>query len=169
MATPIHFSYDDIARVQQILTCRMEPFPCCYLGVLLSVHRLRCVDEQALVDKVVRIPTWKGNLLSVAGCAALVKATLSAILVHTSIALYLSPWAIDSINRLRRAFIWAGSKSVAGGKCKVAWLIVCHPKELGGLGVTDLRKAGVALRMLWVWKDRTSGHASGERAVLALF
>ena len=100
VATPIHCS-QDMTRVQHILMCRTEPFLCRYLGVPLFVHRLRCADEQDLVDKVaVRIPTWKGNLLNVAGRTTLVKVTLSAILVHTSIALCLSPWVIDSIDRL---------------------------------------------------------------------
>ena len=124
------------------------------------------------MDKVAaRIPTWKGKLLNPAGRTALVKATLSAIPVHTSIALCLSQWAINLIDKLRRAFIWAGSENVTGGKCKVAWLTVCRPKELGGLGITDLRKAGLALRVRWVWKDTTSGRAPAtcERAVIALF
>jgi len=172
MATPIHCSEEDMDRVQRILACKIVPFPCCYLGVPLSVHRLKRADEQALIDKVAaRIPAWKGNLLNAAGRTELVKSTLSAIPVHTSIALCLSTWAIEMIDKLRRAFIWAGTDTVAGGKCKVAWLKVCRPKVLGGLGVTDLRKAEVALRVRWVWKDRLSGRApaSGEHAVLALF
>jgi hypothetical protein len=61
-----------------------------------------------------------------------------------------SPWAIKAIDKLRRAFIWAGSEVVASGKCKVAWPVVCLPRQLGGLGVSDLRRVGVALRVRWV-------------------
>lgn len=147
VGTPIHCTdddIDDIQRVQSILSCRLESFPSRYLGIPLSIFRLNKVDEQGIVDRVAaRIPTWKGNLLTVAGRTELVK----AILVHMAIALPLSAWAIESIDKLRRAFIWAGAESVARGKCKVAWEIVCRPRDLGGLGVADLRRVGVGLRV----------------------
>jgi hypothetical protein len=96
---------------------------------------------------------------------------LSAIPVHTAIALYLSPWAIDSIDKLRRAFLWAGGDRVCGGKCKVAWPFVCRPTDLSGLGITDLRRVGIALRVRWLWKDRKAGvlPRTKERPVLDLF
>jgi hypothetical protein len=101
--------------------CSIEGFPCRYLGVPLSVYRLRRSEEQPLIDKVAaKIPGWKGNLLNVAGRTALVKATMSAIPIHTSIALCLSPWAVDAIDRLRRSFFWAGTNNVAGGNA--SWL-----------------------------------------------
>ncbi|XP_066311432.1 uncharacterized protein [Miscanthus floridulus] len=147
VATPLHCFDHDIARVRDILSCRIEEFPCRYLGIPLSVRRLRRSDEQPLIDKVAaRIPKWNGSLLNVAGRSALVKATMSAISVHMSIVLCLSPWAIESIDKLRRAFIWCGSDMASGGKCKVAWEVVCRPRDLGGLGVSDLRRAGIALR-----------------------
>jgi len=86
VATPLHCSDADVARVRDILSCRIEDFPCCYLGVPLSVRRLKRSDEQPLIDKVAaRIPKWKGNLLNVAGRSALVKATMSSISTHLSI------------------------------------------------------------------------------------
>jgi hypothetical protein len=89
-----------------------------------------------------------------------------------SIALDLSTWAIESIDKLRRAFIWCGSKAAAGGKCKVAWETICRPRDLGGLGVSDLRRAGVALQVRWEWQARTEDRSSlriDERAVVAVF
>jgi hypothetical protein len=148
VATPMNCSQEEIERVQGILAWRVKGFPCQYLGIPLSVKRLCRADEQPLIDKVAaRILGWKGNLLNPARRTALVKATLSAIPVHTSIALCLSPWVIQAIDKLRRAFIWAGSETVAGGRCKVAWPTVCKPTSLGGLGVSDLRHAGLALRV----------------------
>jgi hypothetical protein len=170
-ASPLNCGQADLERVQQVLACGVADFPVRYLGIPLSVFRLKRADEQPLIDKVAaRIPAWKGGLLNVAGRTALAKATLSAIPVHTAIAIVLSPWAIKTIDRLRRAFIWAGSSSVNGGKCKVAWAIVCMPKELGGLGIADLRHVGLALRARWVWNDRVSGRvpSSSDKTVLAL-
>lgn len=114
--------------------------------------------------------------MNLAGRSTLVAATLSAIPVYVSMAMCLSPWAIECIDRCRRAFLWTGGPSVAGGQCKVAWRLVCAPKELGGLGLIDLRRLGVALRLRWEWLRRTDPsrpwHAlpsKPERAVQAFF
>ena len=61
------------------------------------------------------------------------------------------------IDRRRRAFHWSGTYAVAGGSCKVAWLVVCTPKCYGGLGVPDLRILGFALRLRWEWPKREPG------------
>lgn len=102
-----------------------------------------------------RIPTWKSGLLTNVSRVLLTKVTLSAILVHLSIACCLSQWAIGQIDKRRRAFIWAGAETTNGGKCKVAWTTVCRPTCLGGLGVLDLRYFGFALRLRWEWLGRT--------------
>jgi hypothetical protein len=154
--TPIRCSDYDIAAVQQAFPCRLRDFPTKYLGVPLSLSRLGRANEQAVVDAVAaRIPTWKGGLLTKAGRKTLVQTTLSAIPVHVSICCTLSPWAIGEIDKRRRAFLWAGTEAVAGGKCMVAWPVVCSPKDLGGLGLPDLRILGFALRLRWEWQRRT--------------
>jgi hypothetical protein len=67
VATPMHCSEDDIARVQHILSCRIEGFPSEYLGIPLSIFRLEKGEEQVLIDAVAaRMPQWKGNLLNIA-------------------------------------------------------------------------------------------------------
>ena len=110
--------------------------------------RLQRSEEQQLVDAIARrIPTWKVGLLNTAGRLTLTRATLSAIPVHVSITCCLSAWAIKQIDRSRHAFLWCGTASAAGGKCKVAWSIVCSPKCYGGLGMPDIRILGFALRL----------------------
>jgi hypothetical protein len=72
----MHCIDSDIARVQDILSCRIEEFPYSYLGVPLSVRMLKRSEEQQLIDRVAaRIPKWKSNMLNVAGRTALVTAT----------------------------------------------------------------------------------------------
>jgi hypothetical protein len=54
----------------------------------------------------------------------------------------------------------------------VAWEVVCRPRDLGGLGVSDLRRVGVTLRVRWEWQARTDDRPSlrsNERAVVAVF
>ena len=58
----------------------------------------------------------------------------------------------------------------------MACLVCCRPRELGGLGVADLRRARTALRVRWPWLRRVGQARSwaplpeqGEKAVLDLF
>lgn len=44
-ATPIRCSDEMVAIVQQVFPCVVTTFPCKYLGVPLSLSRLKRVDE----------------------------------------------------------------------------------------------------------------------------
>ncbi|RLN13367.1 hypothetical protein C2845_PM09G09680 [Panicum miliaceum] len=76
---------------------------------------------------------------------------MSAVTIHTAIAISISPWVIKCIDKRRRAFLWRGTEVAAGDHCALAWPKVCRPPELGGLGVPDLTIQGFALRMRWFW------------------
>jgi hypothetical protein len=57
VATPMHCLDHEVARVRDVLSCQIEEFPCRYLGIPLSIRKLRRSDKQPLVDKVAtRIP-----------------------------------------------------------------------------------------------------------------
>lgn len=102
--------------------------------------------------------------------------TLSAIPVHLSIAVCLSSWVIQAIDKRRFAFLWCRQDTVKVGKCRLAWETVCRLKELGGLGIVGLRRSGIALRLHWLWFEQTEPdkawvglHSKLEKAVLAAF
>lgn len=157
--TPICCDESVVANTLQVFPCVVQHFPCKYLGIPLSLRKLNRASEQPLVDAVAaRLPTWKALLLTNAGRVLLTKITLSAILVHLSIACCLSQWAINQIDKRRRAFLWAGVDTVSGGKCKVAWPVVCRLAGLGGLGVLDLRFFGFALHLRWEWLAKVEPH-----------
>jgi hypothetical protein len=107
----IQCSEDQVVVVQQHFPCQLVNFPCRYLGVPLSIFKLKKSDLQPLVD---HLPTWKSRLMSRAGGTALTKVTLSAIPIHVSIA---APWIYHATDKLRRAFICTtGSDSVHRGQ-----------------------------------------------------
>lgn len=86
--TPTRCSQDHIALVQHLFPCQLAHFPCKYLSVALSIFRLTKADLQPLVDSIAdQLPTWKARLMSRAGRTTLVKSTLSAVPVHTAIAI----------------------------------------------------------------------------------
>ena len=98
----------------QYLHGNLQHFPINYLGVPLSVKKLKKSEQQPLVDKIVTgLPSWKAGLLTKAGRTILVKVKLSAIPVHTALAISLPPWVIHCIDKWRRAFLWKGSDKVS--------------------------------------------------------
>jgi hypothetical protein len=70
-------------------------------------------------------------------------------------ALKVAPWAVKTITTVIRGFLWSASDVASGGKCAVAWVNTCCPKEFGGLGIPNLQMMGMALRMRWLWFART--------------
>jgi hypothetical protein len=63
----------------------------------------------------------------------------------------ISAWVITKIEQRCRAWFWRGEGTCHGGHCWVHWDIVYRPKQLGGLGVHDLKKFGRALWLRWLW------------------
>jgi hypothetical protein len=63
---------------------------------------------------------------------------------HCSLVFLVGQWKLLSIDGRRRDFLWAGAESVSGSKCKVTQQVVCRPKELERLGITDLHRFGMA-------------------------
>jgi len=77
------------------------------------------------------------------------------MLIYIIVASGLPDWAIKAIDKIRRGFLWRGRKEARGGHCPVAWVKACRPTELGGLGISDLRTLGWALRMRWLWLKKS--------------
>ena len=46
-------------------------------------------------------------------------------------------------------------KGGKGGHCLIAWPKVCRPRELGGLGIADLKTLCIALKARWPWLKRS--------------
>jgi hypothetical protein len=89
-ASPIQCSLEETCTIIKFFPCRLAAFPCKYLGIPLSIYKLSKEDLQPLVDSVAtKLPSWKAGLLTKAGRRVLTRVTLSAMAVHTAIALEL--------------------------------------------------------------------------------
>lgn len=80
---------------------------------------------------------------------------LTSMIIYLAMAIDLPVWALKAIDKVRRGFLWKGRKDVKGGHCLIAWPKVTRPLELGGLGISNLQKLGWALRMRWLWLQKT--------------
>jgi hypothetical protein len=74
---PIRCPGDTLLEVQTLLLCVVTAFPCRYLGLPLSIHKLNRHHFQALVERVAdRLPHWKADLMSRSGRRILVQHVL---------------------------------------------------------------------------------------------
>jgi hypothetical protein len=118
-------------------------FPLKYLGL-------------PLVDKAAdRLPIWKGSMMNHSDRFALIKSTLSAIPLYTSIGLGLPGWVQKALEKIMKAFLWTGTDTIQAGKCLVAWSSIQQPLHHGGLGILDLKLFSTALRLRWLWLSQT--------------
>ncbi|KAM0858778.1 hypothetical protein ACQ4PT_047617 [Festuca glaucescens] len=146
-----------VDAIEQALPCPLGQLPCKYLGLPLSLSKLRKEDIQPFLDKLARrLPFWKARLLTREGCLAYVQTVLTASVIYQLLALDIAPWVLQLIDWMRRGFLWAGREDAQGGHCLVAWHKVCQPKALGGLGLHNLRWLSAALRVRWIWFQRSS-------------
>ncbi|KAM0835468.1 hypothetical protein ACQ4PT_062909 [Festuca glaucescens] len=128
-----------------------------YLGLPLSIAKLRKQDVQPILDKLSKkLSFWKARLMSREGRVAYVRFVMTASVIYQLMALDLEPWVLRAIDKVRRGFLWVGKDDAQGGHCIVAWHAVCKPKILGGLGLHNLRWLNAALRSRWVWFQKTS-------------
>lgn len=118
---------------------------------------MRRVDIQPLIDKVGSLlATWKGKLLNRAGRLKLINLMLTSIPTYYLTISKLQKWAIKTIDKLRRIFLWKGAPDASGGHYLVKWGKEMGPKSFGGLGILDLDLFSRALRLRWLWFEWVS-------------
>lgn len=153
-AYPICCEQLQIENIMQSMPCQIANLPCKYLGLPLSLRKLKRNDVQPMIDKVAsKLPSWKGNLLDKAGRLSLVRQVLSSIPTYFLTVFPIKKWAIKKIDKLRRNFLWKGSDNANGGHCLVSWKKVMLPKKMCGLGIIDIELFSRALRLRWLWYE----------------
>jgi hypothetical protein len=95
-------------------------FPVNYLGVPLLVRQLKRIYFQQLKDKMAgKLVTWDGKNITAAGRGALIKSILTSQTIFHLLPLTIPLGCLASLNKIKRAFLWAGTREISGGKCKI--------------------------------------------------
>ncbi|GJR69255.1 hypothetical protein Tco_0015320 [Tanacetum coccineum] len=126
--------------------------PVKYLGVPLVSSRLIFRDCKDLIEKVQnRINDWKNKSLSIAGRLQLIQSVMGSMHVFWASVFMLPSRVLLDIEQLMRGFLWCQG-SMRKGNSKVAWEVVCLPKDEGGLGIRRLEQFNKALMVSHIWK-----------------
>ncbi|GJV83921.1 putative RNA-directed DNA polymerase, eukaryota, reverse transcriptase zinc-binding domain protein [Tanacetum coccineum] len=138
--------------ILQILPFEEGRLPVKYLGVPLVSSRLIYKDCKELFEKVQhRVDDWKNKSLSIAGRLQLVNSVIGSLHVFWASVFMLPTRILLDIEQIMRGFLWCNGK-LRSGKAKVAWEVVCLPKDEGGLGIRRLDTFNKALMTTHVWK-----------------
>ena len=160
---PIRCANINLHEVLHGIPATTTSFPLKYLGLPLSVWRLRRVDFQHLEDKCTgKLPTWNGHLVTMAGRNELVKSVMTSQATYYLTSLGVPPGTLKFIKKIERAFLWSAKEKTSGAKCKVNWEVACRPKKLGGLGIKNLDKYATSLRLRWPWLEWTDPQKIGR-------
>ncbi|GJR89610.1 uncharacterized protein Tco_0213621 [Tanacetum coccineum] len=141
--------------------------PVKYLGVPLISSRLVYKDCKILVERVQnRVGDWKNKVLSFAGRLQLVQSVLSSMHVYWASVFLLPKRITDDIEQAMRGFLWCQGE-MKKGRAKVAWNVVCLPKNEGGLGVKNLESFNIALMTTDIWNIITRKDSMWVRWIYA--
>ena len=112
---PIHCLEEHRDLLQTQLPCQTSDFPCKYLGVPLSPHKLTKAQAHPIIDRIAaRLPGWKADLLTKSGRSVLVQYVLTSMLIYLLLALDLPAGTLQAIDKIRRGFFMEGQKRCKG-------------------------------------------------------
>jgi hypothetical protein len=97
-----------------------------------------------------KLPTWKSRFMQKPGRLALVKSVFGAIPIHQFLVLAPPKKILKLMEKIEGAFLWEDRAAANGGSCHVNWRKVSRPTSLGGLGVQNLERIGLALQRMEV-------------------
>ena len=83
-----------------------------YLGIPIRQPSMSSREYNFILDRVKqKLAGWKTNLLSLAGCAVLIQASLAAIPSYVMQCAALPGRVLDGIDRVNRNFLWGTTEN----------------------------------------------------------
>jgi hypothetical protein len=137
------------------------------LGLPLSLKKLTKDQVQPINGRIAdQLSGWKANLMTkIGGKVRYSLCSLACLSISSWLLIFLHGPSKQWI-RFGVDFFGKGRRDAQGGHYLIAWVKVCQPIELGGLGITDLKSLGWALRMRWLWLQKTQPDCHGTVQII---
>jgi hypothetical protein len=144
---PIRCEAQDLQELTEGHACILGSLTCTYLGLPLHWRNPRRIDYQTYIDKVAgKLKPRKITYLNRKGRLTLIYLVLTSTLTYLLMIFDPPIWLIKKIEWIRRNFLWASDDIAFGANCMVNWKQICSPKNVGGLGIKNLKLFSRALR-----------------------
>ncbi|KAJ0546635.1 putative RNA-directed DNA polymerase [Helianthus annuus] len=164
----VNVGNDSVQEVAGLLGCRVGCFPFKHLGLQVGANMNLVKHWQPVVEVFKkRLALWKAKTLSFGGRLTLTMSVLNALPTYY-FSLYKAPsGVIDQLERLRREFLW-GITPEKKKLCLIAWNNVLTPKDSGGVGLSSLKDANLAMLAKWWWRFKTEPDSLWRRVIWSI-
>ena len=106
-----------------------------YLGIPIKHSGASSQDYNFILERIKqKLVGWKANLLSLAGRAVLIQASLATIPSYVIQCAHLSGNILDGLDQVNRNFLWGSSETIKKIHW-IGWQKVTITKDEGGLGL----------------------------------
>jgi len=141
------------------LNCAQGSFSFKYLGLPVGGNPGRATTWEPLLDQFSKkLCSWGNKYLSFGGRIVLLISVLNALPIFYLSFFKMPVCVAKKIVRIQREFLWGGTKD--GRKINwVSWKVVCQPKDIGSLGVREVRVVNLSLLAKWRWRLLNSNNA----------
>jgi hypothetical protein len=133
-----------------LFECNSGAYPFRYLGIQMH-HRQLLNSEWSKVEERFqqKLSCWKGKYLSYGGRLVLLNSVLSSLPMFMMSFFEIPKGVLKNLDHFRSIFFWQGSTKKY--KYKLArWVILCRPKDQGGLEILDLQFQNKCLLAKWL-------------------
>jgi hypothetical protein len=143
---------DSAAAYADLFGCGKGQFPISYLGIPINYRRLT-IAEWKLVEQRLqkRLSSWKGKVLSLGGRLVLINSIINNMVMYMISFFHIPKGVLHKLDYYRSRSFWQGD-SEKNKYILVKWIVVCRPKDMGGLGAHDLEVKNLALLGKWLFK-----------------
>ncbi|GAU30676.1 hypothetical protein TSUD_39000 [Trifolium subterraneum] len=134
------------------LSCRSDVIPFKFLGIPVGANPRRRETWRPVVEAMSkRLSRWSGGHLSYGGRITLINSVLASLPLYFFSFFKAPICVLNQLVSIQRNFLWGGGMEEKK-LCWVKWDHICLPRDVGGLGVKNLKLFNIALLSKWKWR-----------------